>query len=185
MEKVSRAKLARALLLMMTMLTSGAVFGQIDLSGDWSPVIHEDAQDRTGGPDLGDYTGLPINDAARLRADSWEATMLSLPEWQCRPHPIGYITHGPSTLRISKEVSPVSRQVIAWHAEWLRSQDRPIYMDGRLHPSEDAPHTWMGFSTATWEGDMLSITTTHLKEGYIRRNGLPISDMTTMSEHLI
>jgi glyoxylase-like metal-dependent hydrolase (beta-lactamase superfamily II) len=172
-------------LLLLIALANVSLFAQIDLSGEWATNIQEDQQDRTNGPDLGDYTGLPLNDAARLRAESWDAAIISIPEWQCRPHPADYITHGPSTMRIWKEVSPLTRQVIAWHAEWLRSQDRPIYMDGRPHPSEDAAHTWMGFSTAQWQGDTLTITTTHLKEGYLRRNGVPRSDLATMTEHLI
>src|SRR5204863_232120 len=61
--------------------------------------------------------------------------------------------------------------------------DRIIYMDGRPHPSPNAPHTWAGFSTGTWEGDVLTIKTTHLKEGYVRRNGLPRSDLATLTEH--
>ena len=35
--------------------------------------MHEDAPERSDGPEIGDYTGLPINDAARMRADSWDA----------------------------------------------------------------------------------------------------------------
>lgn len=58
-------------------------------------------------------------------------------------------------------------------------------MDGRPHPSPDAPHTWAGFSTGKWEGDMLTINTTHLKEYILRRNGVPHSDRTTMVEHLM
>ena len=46
-----------------------------------------------------------------------------------------------------------------------------------------APHTWAGFSTGRWEGDVLTIKTTHLKEGYVRRNGLPRSDQATLTEH--
>jgi hypothetical protein len=82
-------------------------------------------------------------------------------------------------------VDPVTRQITAWHAEWLRSIDRPIYMDGRPRPSNLAPHTWAGFSTGKWEGDMLTTTVTHLKEGYIRRNGIPRSDLATLTEHWI
>lgn len=171
-------------LLLLILFVNVSLFAQIDLSGEWATNIQEDQQDRTGGPDLGDYTGIPLNDAGRLRAESWDATIISIPEWQCRPHPADYITHGPSTMRIWKEASPLTRQVTAWHAEWLRSQDRAIYMDGRQHPSEDAAHTWMGFSTAEWRGDILTITTTHLKEGYLRRNGVPRSDLATMTEHL-
>ena len=84
-----------------------------------------------------------------------------------------------------EEVDPVSREIIAFHAEWLRSVDRAIYLDGRPHPPEDALHTWSGFSTAKWDGDMLTVTVTHLKEGYLRRNGLPRSDKATLTEHWI
>ena len=52
-------------------------------------------------------------------------------------------------------------------------------MDGRPHPGPAAPHTWQGFSTAVWEGDALVVTTTHMKAGWVRRNGLPYSDRAT------
>ncbi len=95
----------------------------VDFTGEWAPRFHEDEPERVPGPELGDYLGIPINDAARLRAASWEASIQTLPEWQCRPHSADYIWRGPSPLRIWKEVDPVSRQVTAWHAEWLRSVD--------------------------------------------------------------
>ena len=56
-------------------------------------------------------------------------------------------------------------------------------MDGRPRPSEYAPHTWGGFSTAEWVGDMLKITTTNLKEDYYRRNGVPSSDEATLTQY--
>jgi hypothetical protein len=83
---------------------------------------------------------------------------------------------------------------------WIRSQREPsrgtrrlrhmvaqrtIYMDGRPHPSDNAPHTWQGFSTGEWEGDMLKVTTTHLKEGWLRRNGLARSDKAVLIEYFI
>jgi glyoxylase-like metal-dependent hydrolase (beta-lactamase superfamily II) len=156
---------------------------QIDFSGEWAPRFWEDQPERVPGPELGDFLGIPISEAARLRAESWDASIQTLPEWQCRPHSADYIWRGPSNLRIAKEVDPVSREITAFHAEWLRSVDRAIYLDGRPHPPADALHTWAGFSTAKWEGDMLTVTVTHLKEGYLRRNGLPRSDQATLTEH--
>ena len=110
---------------------------------------------------------------------------MTLPEWQCRPHGAMYISRGPSQVRIWKEVDPVTRQLTAYHAEWLRSIDNPYYMDGRPHPSDLAVHTWGGFSTAAFEGEMLKITTTHLKEDYYRRNGVPSSDRATLTQYWI
>jgi glyoxylase-like metal-dependent hydrolase (beta-lactamase superfamily II) len=57
-------------------------------------------------------------------------------------------------------------------------------MAGRAQPRADAAHTWQGFSTGKWDGDVLTITTTHLKEGWIRRNGIPRSENATITEHL-
>jgi hypothetical protein len=166
-------------------LSATPAWAQIDFSGEWAPRFWEDQIERVAGPMLGDYLGIPITDAARLRADSWEASIQTLPEWQCRPHSADYIWRGPSQLRITKDVDPASRQVTSFRAEWLRSVERIVYLDGRPHPPEGALHTWAGFSTGKWDGDVLTITTTHLKEGYLRRNGLPRSDKGTLVEHWI
>jgi cyclase len=169
-----------------TVLLSFPLFGQYDLSGEWGARYHEDQSERIPGPELGDYLGLPITDAARLRADSWDASIATLPEWQCRPHPADYGTRGPADLRIWKDVDTQTQQVIAYHThvQW-QAQERTIWMDGRPHPSDDDPHTWQGFSTGKWDGNQLTVTTTHLKEGYLRRNGVPRSDRATLVEHWI
>jgi len=163
---------------------SAPLFAQIDLAGEWGMRQHEDQVERMMGPEIGDELGLPINDAARLREESWDASLYTLPEWQCRPHPADYGTRGPANLRIWKEVDNATQQVIAYHTHvsW-QAQERTIWMDGRPHPPADAPHTWQGFSTGKWEGNMLTVVTTHLKESYIRRNGTPRSDLATMTEH--
>jgi hypothetical protein len=186
MSEMNRARIAMILLLLPLSLISVPAFAQnLDFSGEWGPIMHEDQPERAGGPMLADYLGFPINAAARERADTWEASVQTLPEWQCRPHSADYIKRGPSALRITKEVDPVTRQITAFHAEWLRSVDNTIYLDGRPHPPEYAQHTWGGFATAKWEGNMMTVTYTHLKEGYLRRNGLPRSDKATLTEHWI
>ena len=165
--------------------TGAPAFAQLDFTGEWAPRFYEDQPERVAGPELGDYLGLPITDAARMRADTWNAAIQTLPEWQCRPHSADYIWRGPSNLHIWKEVDPVTREITAFHAEWLRSIDNIYYLDGRPHPSANAAHTWGGFATAKWEGNMLTVTVTHLKEGYVRRNGVPRSDLATVTEHWI
>ena len=158
----------------------------MDLTGEWAPKFHEDQPERIPGPEIGDYLGLPINEAARLHADSWDASILTLPEHQCKPHPSDYSPRGPANLRIWKEVDTATQQLIAYHTHisW-QAPERTIWMDGRAHPPDYAAHTWQGFSTGVWEGDMLTVTTTHLKMGWIRRNGVPRSDKAIVTEHLI
>ncbi len=172
--------------LLVTLLPFGAARAQILLDGEWSPQFHEDQPERIPGPELVDYLGLPINDAARQRAESWDASRLTLPEEQCRVHVAPYIYRGPLDLRIWQEKDPETQQVIAiknYISTW--SQFRTIWMDGRPHPPDYAPHTWMGFSTGKWEGDVLTVATTHLKTGWVRRNGVVMSDQATMTEHFI
>ncbi|MBV8846559.1 MAG: MBL fold metallo-hydrolase [Bryobacterales bacterium] len=165
---------------------SGGASAQILLAGEWSPQFHEDQPERLPGPDLGDYLGLPINDAARLRAESWNASRLTLQEQQCRVHVSPYIYRGPNNLRIWEEKDPDTQRVIAIkNYISTYSQTRTIWMDGRPHPPDYAPHTWMGFSTGKWEGDILTVETTHIKQGWVRRNGVPMSDQATMTEHFI
>jgi cyclase len=159
---------------------------QRDLSGEWSGRYHEDQEHRIPGPALGDYTGLPINDAGRLKADSWDASILSLREHQAKPHPSTYSLRGPANIRIRKEVDPVTQETIAYELFGTFGQaTRLIWLDGRPHPPAYAPHTWAGFSTGRWAGDMLTVRSTHFKAGWLQRNGVAHSDQATMTEHFI
>ena len=63
------------------------VMGQVDLSGDWTLLMHEDEAWRGPGPELGEYEGLPLNAAGKMRAWSWNASINTLPEHQCIPLP--------------------------------------------------------------------------------------------------
>jgi len=157
-----------------------------DLSGVWQPRYHEDFPERIPGPELRDYLGLPINDAARQFADSWDSSRIALPEEQCRVHVSPYILRGPTNLRIWYEKHPLTQDVIAIKMySSTYEQTRTIWMDGRAHPGPNAPHTWMGFSTGRWDGDMLVVETTHIKQGWIRRNGIPMSDRARMTEYIV
>jgi len=162
-----------------------ASFGQVDFSGSWNPLYHEDYPERFPGPELGDYAGLPINPAARLRGDSYDADRISVVmEFQCRPHGSDYSMRGSANLRITRDIDAESEQTRAFktHIGWME-MERTIWLDGRPHPPDGAPHTWQGFSTGVWEGNMLTITTSHLKPSYIRRNGIPRSDKAKVTEH--
>ena len=161
-------------------------FAQVSLVGEWSPRYHEDQPDRIPGPELGDYTGLPLTDGARLAADSWDASRLTLREHQCKVHNGPYILHGPIQFRLWEDKDPRTQQLVALQ-QYLNTyeQQRTIWMDGRPHPPEWAPHTWQGFSTGKWEGDILTVYTTHIKQEWVRRNGVPNSEKSTTIEHFI
>jgi cyclase len=174
------------LLLVLSVLSMpGPAVADVDISGEWTVRFHEDAPHRGAGPEIGDYTGLPINEAGRRKAESWDASILSTRERQCIPHAGTYQMRGPANIRIWKETDELAGSVVAYHIYGTYGRPRTFWMDGRPHPSANAPHTWTGFSTGTWEGSKLTVTTTHLKMGWIQRNGVPTSDLTTMTEHFI
>ena len=175
---------ARIYPLVLAWAVSAPAWAQIGLSGVWADRITEDSYERSGGPPLGDYQGIPLNDAGRMKADSHDHSEWSLPEFQCRPHPAPYQWRALGAVRISEDIDPVSRELRAYHLEYLRSMDRWIYMDGRPQPPEWAPHSWSGFSTGKWDGNMLVVTTTHIKGAYLRRNGASFSDKATMMEYI-
>jgi len=158
---------------------------QMNLSGVWGMTLFEDFPDRLPGPELGDYGGIPLNAAARMRAETWDASLIALPEYQCRVHPSDYASSF-ADIRIWEEIDPATQQLVALHTHHFAwATERTIWMDGRAHPPDYALHTAMGFSTGKWEGDKLVVTTTHLKEGWIRRNGVPRSDRAVVTEYFI
>jgi hypothetical protein len=166
----------------LLLLAGMPAFAQIDLSGSWAARNHEDLE----GMILGDYTGLPINDEARARADAWMLSYQAMPERQCIMYNSHYLVRGPQSLQIGSDVDPVSGEVVAWRMSG--AVDRPprtIWMDGRPHPSPLARHTAAGFSTGRWLGDTLQVTTTHLTEGLITHNGVPISSQATIREYIV
>src|SRR5262245_15459947 len=173
------------LLLLAAVLTAHPALAQIDLSGEWSNITHEDINHRQS-VEIGDYTGLPINEAARFKAESWDEAVLATHERQCIPHPVTYAMRGqPGNIRIGKIDDTDTGQIIAYTIHGTYGRPRTIWMDDRAHPSERAPHTWAGFSTGKWEANALVVMTTHIKMGWIMRNGVPTSDRATMTERFI
>ena len=183
------------LLLLLTAFAYSGAFAQgpanappsdFSLSGTWTPYYQEDMMERGSGPELVNYLGLPITEGARKMALSWDPSRMTVEEHQCQVHVSPYMNRSPTQLHFWEERDPESQRVIAIKLYISNyQQTRTIWMDGRPHPPEYAAHTWMGFSTGKWEGPVLTVYTTHIKQGFVRRNGLPESDLATAIEHYI
>ncbi len=185
MSRRTVAIFAAFLLIPAYVLAQGAPALELtDFSGVWQETVHEDSYERSGGPPLGDYQGIPLNDAGRMKADSHDHSEWSLPEFQCRPHSAPYQWRALGSVRMWDEYDPIGRELRAIHIEYLRSLDRIIYMDGRPHPPEYAPYSWSGFSTGEWIGNTLKVTTDHIKASYLRRNGASFSEKAKMTEFI-
>ena len=90
-------------LAILLLVLAAPAFAQLDLTGVWLPVFHEDQPERIPGPSLVDYLGLPINDSARKWALAWDPDRLTAQEHQCQVHTAAYIFRGPLLLRIWEE----------------------------------------------------------------------------------
>ena len=179
-----RMKTGLVLLVMtaaMTVASGPSAWAQVELAGSWAARNHEDALERGGGPYAVDYTGVPMNNEARVRALSYSASQLSMIDRQCGLWPQFYLVTGPFGMKVSNETDPIDGTTIAWKiGGWEDRAPMTIWMDGRPHPSKHALHERGGFTTGTWEGSTLVAYTTHMKASSLRRNGTPSSDEATM-----
>ena len=125
--------------------------------------------------------------ARGLRADSWDASRLTLREHQCKVH--NGALHLP-------------RAAAGPHLGRERSADAAAHRDQDLHQHLRAGRGRSGWTAvrirrntrrtrgrasrpASGEGDILTVYTTHIKQEWIRRNGVPNSEKSTMIEHFI
>ena len=168
--------------LVVVMLLGAAnrpVFAQVELAGSWAAKNHEVFLSDSIPTD---YTGIPLNDEGRAKALSYSESQLGMIERQCQGWPATYLVQGPFGLKIWSDLDPVTGRVISWTiGAWEDRAPLTIWMDGRPHPSRYAEHTRGGFTTGNWEGNTLVAHTTHMKAGYIRRNGVPSSDLATLT----
>jgi glyoxylase-like metal-dependent hydrolase (beta-lactamase superfamily II) len=178
--RVAGVVLAVAAATVASMRTSAQGARPPDIAGEWRLDSAEDP----GQPPLADYLGLALNEAGRLRADTTPESIWGTAEYQCRPHSAPHQWRGVGGARILKDLDPISREIVGYRVQFMRSLDRPIFLDGRPHPPAWAPHSWSGFSTGEWVGQTLKVTTTHLKDGYLKRGGPQTSDMLTMTEYI-
>src|SRR5688572_21513783 len=173
------------LLLCSVLAVSVPALAQIDLAGHWAARQHEDWEERGPGPEVVDYLGLPINDEARSRALAYSTSVFSLPERQCLYYAPHYNVIGPFGLEMWADTDPNSGRIVSWNiGAFIDKAINTIWMDGRPHPGPNDLRTFSGFTTGRWEGNTLVAYTTHYKEAYLRRNGVPTSDQASMTTYI-
>ena len=159
----------------------------VDLSGYWAPALHEDLMERGAGSEIADFGGFPLNEAGRLWALSYDPSRVTLRHHQCEAYLAPYQMRALGNFRIWEERESHTQRLLAIHV-WAQTTEghRIIWMDGRPHPPAWAPHTFRGFSTGQFVGNALVVSTTHMKNGALRRgNGVPQSDQATLTEYFV
>jgi hypothetical protein len=171
-----------SLYLTISLCAALPALAEVDLSGSWSSKNHEDALERGWGPHPADWTGIPFNDSGRARALSYSQSTISMPERICWFNTQWSIAGAMFSIKIWNENEPLTGKIVAWViGGWESRAAMTIWMDGRPHPSKNAPHDHTGFTTGSWNGDVLTAYTTHIKSGNIRRNGALNSDEATIT----
>jgi hypothetical protein len=164
-----------------------------DLTGYWVSIISEDWRFRMFTAPKGDFQGVPLNQAGTKEGNTWDLAKDS--NNNCK-------AYGAAGL-----MRMVSRFHITWQDDnTLKvesdagTQTRLLHFD-RAVPA-NTPASLQGYSVATWErqlgrsrggqgqpgagdsrGGDLKIVTTNLIAGYLRTNGAPYSDKSSVTEY--
>jgi hypothetical protein len=145
-------------------------------------------------PPKGDYASIPITLAAKTFADGWDPAKDEAAGEQCRSY------GAPAIMRVPGRVH------ITWQDDHTLKVETDSGQQTRLFHFGDwkapvGPASWQGDSIAQWEtprarrgepttggqakpasGD-LKVVTTHLRPGYLRKNGVPYSDKAILTEY--
>ena len=168
----------RAAIALLVVLSATRASAQFEFAGSWAPIGTEDVQNDSVPVD---YLGLALTDEARTRALSYEESQKSMIERQCTGWGAAYLVLGPFGLRVSTQIDPVTSRIVSYTiAPWEDWNGMVIWMDDRPRPSEHALHTQAGFTLGRWDGGALVARTTHVKAGFIRKTGVPLTDQATI-----
>ena len=162
----------------------------IDLTGYWVSVITEEWRWRMMTPPKGDFASIPLNAEGQRVAQAWDLAKDIAEGNQCRPFGAGGIMRMPGRLHITwQDPNTLKIETDAGTQTRLLSFGKPE------RPA--AEKTWQGRSAAQWDfGTLVSpavpgpgtrgslkVTTTNLRAGYVRKNGIPYSEGAVITEY--
>jgi len=149
----------------------------IDLAGYWVSPIIEDWKYRMVTPTKGVFDAVPLTPEGRKIGDSWDPAKDEAVGEQCRAYGAGGIMRLPGRLRIS------------WQDDTTMKVETDTGTQTRVFHFGDSPApaeaTWQGHSIAQWNvpARSLKVVTTHLRPGYVRKNGAPYGERAVITEY--
>jgi hypothetical protein len=159
----------------------------VDLTGDWVAMVTEDWRWRMMTPAKGDVASIPVNAEARKVAEAWDPARDTAAGEQCKSYGAPQLLRIPGRIRISWENDTTMK------VETEAGTQTRLFRFGNQPAAAGAP-TYQGNSVARWEvigggrgakprGGSLSVMTTGMRPGYVRKNGVPYSEKATVEEH--
>ncbi len=180
----------------------------IDLTGNWVSIVTEDWRFRMVTPPKGDYASVPLNGAARQVADKWDPAADEAAGNACKSYGAGNIMRTPGRLHISwqddttlKIETDAGQQTRLLHftgtpggdpswqgyslASWEIAGGNPFGGGGGGRGGGGGGGGGRGAAgpPPAPRGGSLKVVTTRLKEGYLRKNGVPYSDSAVVTEY--
>jgi hypothetical protein len=149
----------------------------VDLTGYWVAFVTEDWRFRMITPRRGDYRSVPLTEQARKIADAWDPVADEAAGNQCKA------SGGAAIMRAA------ARFHFTWQDENTLRVESDYGMQTRLFHFDSAPsprgeRTWQGYSSAEWQRPAsLKVTTTNMRAGYLRKNGVPYSEHAAATEY--
>lgn len=159
--------------------TAARLASPIDLTGNWVSYVTEDWRFRMITPPKGDYTRVPLTPEGRKVADAWNPAADEAAGQQCKAYGAAAIMRVPGRVRI------------AWQDDQTLRVDTDAGTQTRLFRFTSAAtageRTWQGQSAASWVAPArkLVVTTTQMRAGYLRRNGVPYSADAKVTEYFV
>jgi hypothetical protein len=158
----------------------------IDLTGYWVSIVTEDWRWRMIMPTVGDHSSVPLNVEGRRVTDGWDPAVDVAAHNECKAYGAPGIMRIPGRLHITWQ-DPSTLKI-----DTDAGQQTRLFRFGGSAPAAAAP-SWQGQSAAVWEfssggrgatpGGSLTVETTSLRAGYLRRNGVPYSENTVLTEY--
>ena len=163
----------------------------LDLTGYWVSVVTEDWRYRMVTPARGDYQGVPLTPAARALADAWDPAKEEASGDLCKSYGAPALLRVPGRLHITWQDDQTLRMDADAGRQTQTFHFGPAASAGPAGAAQSRPHTLQGDSAAEWQpaggrgatDATLQVTTTGLKGGFLRKNGVPYSENTSLSEY--
>jgi hypothetical protein len=160
----------------------------IDLTGYWVSYVTENWRYRMVTPAKGEYRRIPASPAALPIINAWDPVADQRAGNQCKSYGAAAIMTVPGRLYITWQDADTLR-IDTDAGTQTRLLRFTAGAPGNKSASAPRP-TWQGESNARWErvaapdtGGSLRVVTSNLRAGYLRKNGVPYSERTTLSEH--
>jgi hypothetical protein len=161
----------------------------IDITGTWVSYVTENWRYRMVTPPKGEYRRIPSSPAALPLINGWDPAADERAGNQCKSYGAAAIMNVPGRLRITWQDGDTLRLDTDAGTQTRRFRfAAPGPASPKRESAKAAAATWQGESTARWErgtssGGSLRVVTSNLRAGYLRKNGVPYSERTTVTEH--